>query len=63
MAAALRLIATNRIDLDRIAREDPASSVPWELDRDGYLIEPRASQMPLGPQTSHAEARSAKAGA
>lgn len=40
MAAALRLIATGRIDLARIALQKPIESAPWELDRDGYLIEP-----------------------
>jgi phosphoribosylglycinamide formyltransferase-1 len=40
MAAALRLIATGRIDLDRVASQNPAESAPWQLDRGGYLIEP-----------------------
>jgi phosphoribosylglycinamide formyltransferase-1 len=40
MAAALRLIASGRLDLDRIALDDPAETQPWQLDRDGYLLEP-----------------------
>ena len=64
MAAALRLIATARIDLDRVAREDPAAARPWELDRDGYLVERQVPQvLPGSPQACHAEARSAQAGA
>jgi phosphoribosylglycinamide formyltransferase 1 len=42
MAAALRLIATRRIDLDRLACEDPATVAPWRIDCDGYLLEPAA---------------------
>ncbi|HZT75892.1 MAG TPA: formyltransferase family protein [Vicinamibacterales bacterium] len=42
MAAALRLIATSRIDLDRLAAQRPADCAPWHLDRDGYLLEPAA---------------------
>jgi len=40
MAAALRLIATGRIDLDRVARDNPCDVAPWQLDRDGYLVGP-----------------------
>jgi len=40
MAAALRLVSTGRLDLDRIALQHPAETSPWQLDRDGYLMEP-----------------------
>jgi len=40
MAAALRLIASGRIDLDAWARQPPVDARPWTLDRDGYLLEP-----------------------
>ena len=42
MAAALRLVATSRIDLDCVARQAPGFTDPWQLDRDGSLLEPAA---------------------
>ncbi|HZP49035.1 MAG TPA: formyltransferase family protein [Vicinamibacterales bacterium] len=43
IAAALRLIASARIDLDRLSREDPARVAPWQLDRAGCLLQPDAA--------------------
>ncbi len=40
MAAALQLIASGRADLDRFGRQNPAAVSPWQLDAQGYLLEP-----------------------
>lgn len=40
IAAALRLIATSRLDLDSPGHADGAACTPWQLDRNGYLLAP-----------------------
>ncbi len=52
MAAALRLIATSRVDLDRASRRLPWPTAPWQLDRNGYLIDPSSEMRSAGPATS-----------
>jgi phosphoribosylglycinamide formyltransferase-1 len=44
MSAALRLIASGRVDLDHAGAALPCERQPWQLDRDGYLIEPALAQ-------------------
>jgi len=46
IAAALRLVATGRIDLDRLGGEAPDQVTPWQLDRDGYLERPTTARAP-----------------
>ena len=48
MAAALRAIATGRLDLDRVAERPAADVTPWQLDRDGSLAPP-------APALAHAD--------
>lgn len=40
LAAALRLIATSRLDLDGLAASAPSQGAPWQLDEQGYLRAP-----------------------
>lgn len=48
-AAALKLVASGAVDLDELAQVDPRGSLPWLLERHGFLLAPEiGDEGPVG---------------